>query len=162
MSASAVVSGGSGVWDTLKKGVVLRLGLTDCFKIIFARLRHMRLSQTYKKTLLSLVQETFPTQRRGRPRVLDPQDALDSLFQLIRTGMQWRELVPRPPPTPPCSSTRTDGQRLVSFNRRTPAVCRPTPPLIPRGGTNSTPPSSRTSTGGAPSRSWPSAWPPAA
>jgi transposase len=55
----------------------------------------MKLSQTYKKTLLSLVQETFPTQRRGRPRVLDPQDALDSLFRLIRTGMQWRELVPQ-------------------------------------------------------------------
>ena len=54
----------------------------------------MRLSQTYRNTLLSLVQETFPTQRRGRPRVLDPEDALDSLFRLIRTGMQWRELVP--------------------------------------------------------------------
>jgi hypothetical protein len=68
--------------------------LRVCFKIIFACHRHMRLSKTYRDTLLSLVQETFPTQRRGRPRVLDPEDALDSLFLLIRTGMQWRELVP--------------------------------------------------------------------
>lgn len=61
------------------------------FNIIFIR---MRLSQTYKKTLLSLVEETFAVQQRGRPRTLDPRDAVDSHFRLIRTGMQWRELTP--------------------------------------------------------------------
>ena len=54
----------------------------------------MKLSQTYRDALVKLIQQAFPAKRMGRPRSLDVNDAVDSLFRLIRTGMQWRELTP--------------------------------------------------------------------
>ena len=48
------------------------------------------------KTLLRVqVQQSFPTQTRGRPTKLTFNDAYDDILRVIRTGMQWRQLRPK-------------------------------------------------------------------
>ena len=50
------------------------------------------LHSVYKRHVLRLASERCPASTRGRPRALDDSDALDSIFHVLRTGMQWREL----------------------------------------------------------------------
>lgn len=38
------------------------------------------------------VSRSFPTQTRGRPRLLNFDHAYDGMLRVLRTGMQWREL----------------------------------------------------------------------
>ena len=48
------------------------------------------------KTLVELeVERQFPSQRRGRPRLLTFDDAYDDILKVLKTGMQWRQLQPR-------------------------------------------------------------------
>ena len=40
------------------------------------------------------VQRRYPTQRRGRPRLLHFDEAFNSILYVVRTGVQWRQLRP--------------------------------------------------------------------
>lgn len=50
------------------------------------------LSATLQRYMASLVRTHFPPQKRGRPPKLNVEDALEMLFDLMRTGKQWREV----------------------------------------------------------------------
>ena len=51
----------------------------------------MELSQVFKRLLLAEI-NAIPHQKTGRPSQLSPEDAVDHIFKLLRTGMQWREV----------------------------------------------------------------------
>lgn len=50
------------------------------------------LCRRYKNYLASRIRFVFPPQKRGRPQKLVTEHAIESIFTLLRTGMQWREL----------------------------------------------------------------------
>ena len=52
----------------------------------------MILHDIYERHVLRLAHERCPSRTRGRPRALGDSDALDGIFRVLRTGMQWREL----------------------------------------------------------------------
>ena len=52
----------------------------------------MILHDIYKRHVMRLAHERCPACIRGRPRTLGDSDALDGIFRILRTGMQWREL----------------------------------------------------------------------
>ena len=49
----------------------------------------------FKATILQVIHRHEATRLKRRPLSLDPAKALDCLFKLVRTGMQWRELQPQ-------------------------------------------------------------------
>ena len=51
----------------------------------------MEMSKVFKRLLLAEL-NALPPQQTGRPSRLAPEDALDHIFKLLRTGMQWREV----------------------------------------------------------------------
>jgi putative transposase len=46
----------------------------------------------FKRILQIAVEEVFPVQARGRPPLLDFDNAYEDILHVIRTGMQWRQL----------------------------------------------------------------------
>ena len=52
----------------------------------------MILHDIYKRHVLRLARERCPACVRGRPRPLGDSEALDGIFRVLRTGIQWREL----------------------------------------------------------------------
>ena len=54
----------------------------------------MNIKKLFKHLVEVEVNRICPLQRRGRPRLLQFNDAFDSLLRVVRTGMQWRELKP--------------------------------------------------------------------
>ena len=48
----------------------------------------------FKATILQAIHRHEATRLKCRPLSLDPVEAVDCLFKLVRTGMQWRELQP--------------------------------------------------------------------
>jgi transposase len=52
----------------------------------------MKLSLVFKRILLQTVDRLCPLKRTGRPRILENEEALDCMFKVLRTGMQWREI----------------------------------------------------------------------
>ncbi len=51
----------------------------------------MRLAEVFRNLVLSEV-TALPTARTGRPQALQADVAIDHIFTLLPTGMQWREL----------------------------------------------------------------------
>lgn len=51
----------------------------------------MHLSDVFRRLILSEI-ESLPTARTGRPLAIPPSVALDHIFKVLRTGMQWREV----------------------------------------------------------------------
>ena len=64
----------------------------DCFEIIF--LSH-KMNSIFKNKILLGITQHEATRPKRRPLSLDPSEAIDCLFKLVRTGMQWRELQPK-------------------------------------------------------------------
>jgi transposase len=54
----------------------------------------MSLSTIFKRILKSEIQSKMGISRTGRPRKLSIDEAINCIFLLVRTGMQWRELRP--------------------------------------------------------------------
>ena len=54
----------------------------------------MQMHTLFKKKILQHIALHEATRVKRRPRVLDSADAIDCLFRVVRTGMQWSE-VPR-------------------------------------------------------------------
>ena len=52
-------------------------------------------SELFKELVRIEVVKRFPRSSRGRPVSLTFQDAWDSIILILRTGMQWRSLVPK-------------------------------------------------------------------
>ena len=52
----------------------------------------MKLSLVFKNILLQTVDRLCPSKRTGRPKTLGDEEALDCIFKVLRTGMQWREI----------------------------------------------------------------------
>ena len=50
----------------------------------------------FKDTILQAIHRHEATRLKRRPLSLDPVEAVDCLLKLVRTGMQWRELQPKP------------------------------------------------------------------
>ena len=46
----------------------------------------------FKKKILQHIALHEATRVKRRPRVLDAADAIDCLFRVVRTGMQWSEV----------------------------------------------------------------------
>ena len=46
----------------------------------------------FKRYIASRIRYKFPPCKRGKPQKLVIEHALDAIFKLIRTGMQWREI----------------------------------------------------------------------
>ena len=53
------------------------------------------MSNLYKSLVRIEVARLFPSQLKGRPRVLAFDEAFDGIFRVVQTGMPWRHL--RPP-----------------------------------------------------------------
>ena len=51
----------------------------------------MNLSNVFRRLILAEI-ETLPTAQTGRPPAISPTLALDHIFKVLRTGMQWREV----------------------------------------------------------------------
>jgi len=52
----------------------------------------MQLSEVFRRLLLRHAQGLAPPARVGRPRLLSDESAVDNIFLVLRSGMQWREL----------------------------------------------------------------------
>jgi hypothetical protein len=52
----------------------------------------MKLSIVFRNIVLQTVDRLCPLKRTGRPRTLGNEEALDCMFKVLRTGMQWREI----------------------------------------------------------------------
>ena len=52
----------------------------------------MKLSLVFKNIVLQTVDRLCPSKRTGRPMTLGNEEALDCMFKVLRTGMQWREI----------------------------------------------------------------------
>ena len=65
--------------------------LIDCFEIIFLS---QKMNSIFKNKILLGITQHEATRPKRRPLSLDPSEAIDCLFKLVRTGMQWRELQP--------------------------------------------------------------------
>ena len=50
------------------------------------------LSLRFQRYVASRIRHKFPPCKRGKPQKLIVEHALDAIFKLIRTGMQWREI----------------------------------------------------------------------
>ena len=56
----------------------------------------MSILQNLFKSLVQIeVNNSFPLQNRGRPRILTFEDAFDNILMILQTGMQWRHLRPK-------------------------------------------------------------------
>ena len=51
----------------------------------------MNLSNVFRRLILAEI-EALPTARTGRPQAISTTLALDHIFKVLRTGMQWREV----------------------------------------------------------------------
>ena len=52
------------------------------------------MNSIFKDTILLGITQHEASRPKRRPPSLDPSEAIDCLFKLVRTGMQWRELQP--------------------------------------------------------------------
>jgi len=52
----------------------------------------MKLSHIFQTFVLRYANLLAPRTKRGRTRILEDTIALDNIFKVLRTGMQWREL----------------------------------------------------------------------
>ena len=52
----------------------------------------MKLSDIFRRLVLSEIELNRPQSRAGRPKILSDEDALNCAFKVLRTGMQWREV----------------------------------------------------------------------
>ena len=52
----------------------------------------MKISASFKSEVKNCIEELQSGTRKRRPIKLDIDEALDCLFKVIRTGMQWREV----------------------------------------------------------------------
>ena len=68
-----------------------------------------KMNSIFKKKILLGITRHEASRPKRRPPSLDPSEAIDCLFKLVRTGMQWRELQP---------TTASDGSSRVSFMMR--------------------------------------------
>jgi len=55
----------------------------------------MKIHIIYREMIINEINNTCPINKRGRPRKLNLESAINELFKLVRTGMQWREVRPR-------------------------------------------------------------------
>ena len=55
-------------------------------------MRAMKLSHVFRSIVLQKAHEMAPSVRVGRKRSLTDDVAIDAIFKVLRTGMQWREL----------------------------------------------------------------------
>lgn len=51
----------------------------------------MNLSNVFRRLILAEI-EALPAAQTGRPQAISPTLALDHIFKVLRTGMQWREV----------------------------------------------------------------------
>jgi hypothetical protein len=65
---------------------------TGSLQNYFLEYVRMKLSFVFKRVLLQTVDRLCPSKRTGRPRILENEEALDCMFKVLRTGMQWREI----------------------------------------------------------------------
>ena len=52
----------------------------------------MKISSLFKSELRKRIEAPYAMLRKRRPIKLDIDEAIDCLFRLVRTGMQWREV----------------------------------------------------------------------
>ena len=52
------------------------------------------MNSIFKNRILLGISQHEASRPKRRPLSLDPSEAIDCLFKLVRTGMQWRELQP--------------------------------------------------------------------
>ena len=66
----------------------------DCvhFWQLFWKRSAMKISASFKSEVKNCIEELQSGTRKRRPIKLDIDEALDCLFKVIRTGMQWREV----------------------------------------------------------------------
>ena len=46
----------------------------------------------FKTTIQIVIDEKFPKMSKGRPRIMDSSEALECIFHLVKTGIQWRHV----------------------------------------------------------------------
>ena len=52
----------------------------------------MKVNDIFKRLIIAKATECAPQKCVGRRRSLTNEDALDAIFKVLRTGMQWREV----------------------------------------------------------------------
>ena len=52
----------------------------------------MKLSDVFQRFILEEIKKMDETKTTGRPKTLQNEDALNCMFRILRTGMQWREI----------------------------------------------------------------------
>ena len=52
----------------------------------------MKISGLFKEEIKKRIVALYSTLRKRRPMRLNIDEAIDCLFRLVRTGMQWREV----------------------------------------------------------------------
>ena len=52
----------------------------------------MLLSSVFKTFLIREINDLNHTKIKGRPIILQDEEALNCIFKVLRTGMQWREI----------------------------------------------------------------------
>ena len=58
----------------------------------FCKYLNMKLNDVFKRLVLAKANDLTPPKQVGRKRSLTNNEALDLIFKVLRTGMQWREI----------------------------------------------------------------------
>ena len=52
----------------------------------------MKVSNIFKQFILEEINRPAQNKSKGRPLILKNEEAIDCVFKVLRTGMQWREI----------------------------------------------------------------------